>query len=338
MIINEQQATHLARYLLKGINDSYSSKYKAIEINICKTGVIGVLKKRHCWILYIKYNGKLDKHAKAPVLHDYPSLPDVINSVKTIISNSSALANEIMDMSRIPIFDTHTDSDIIDLDKTDIGVVPKKEDIESDETEQNEVEVSEDLTELEEENEELIEEEEPTATVAVEEDISELLEDDEEEPLAEQSQSEYMTAEEVLAEENDSSYTEEIEESDEDYFEKQAEENDSQSTEVSDELNIDSLVKFTMENNVSHLSGASVEDNSYIYALMHTNPERYFESANKIMQYLVTNSQKDAAMFYINNVNRILEIYNNDVDKLAEELEIDKRDILLAIYEKRALL
>ena len=70
---------------------------------------------------------------------------------------------------------------------------------------------------------------------------------------------------------------------------------------------------------------------------MEKYPERYINILKKMDALIYKHSLEDAATRFITDLNEVLRIYGYDADKVAEELNIDKRDIALCICENKML-
>jgi len=351
MTLTDKEARYIAKYVKKGIEDSYKNNYTNIEINISgKNGILGAKRKRNCWILYVKTDDKIDTSAKAPaipvdIIKKNKSIvisnDDILLSLITIIESSVSLKNMELDLKKIPLLDEEDVEDSLSENETSAATVAleKNSSIEDDIFEEdiniaNENKTSKESLENYSEN-----------------DIKTSPNTTEESKINKEDTEETKNVEKPLKEDTISfGYEEEDDdfelEFDDDFLSESEPDEIQTATDYNkDENNIDeiiphnyssisNIVNFRLNNKILDSLNVKVDENSYLYNLMGNYPQKYLEIMNNMNQVLMEQDPLMATSLFIDNLNRILALNDNNVEKVSDLINIDKRDIFLAIYEK----
>ncbi|MEE1256275.1 MAG: hypothetical protein UHN47_07155 [Lachnospiraceae bacterium] len=80
---------------------------------------------------------------------------------------------------------------------------------------------------------------------------------------------------------------------------------------------------------------SKIAETSYIYRI--STDHEMKQHMHMVIDKLVKENKELATELYINAMVTLLTLYNNDINKMAEETGIDKRDITLAYYEQQMI-
>lgn len=358
MVININEARHIARYLYLG---AFERGNREICISIGDKAEIGV--KKHVngkYALFVKKDNKIDKKAGVPAFSKNITNDDLARLVVEIIGNSVFLIDTELDMKKVPIISANADKqeeffedENLTLDDFEEEYVPKEssttpvdEDVEEEPEEEPEEELEEELEETSEESDldesdESEEDEEETNDEPEESTKSRMrkyLGDDD--PLLR------LTEEEINAMFDDDDpkvYYEKIDvdgeeailigdpnfdypnDSDMDYYEfddLESDDSDEEKDSSDDQQNV--LVQKTRHKHITN--------NSYLVQVMGDNKET-LDRMTKVNERLIALDKGKATELYVRALTALVSLYDNDIEHLAKDIKIDERDIILALYE-----
>lgn len=364
MVININEARHIARYLYLG---AFERGNREICISIGDKAEIGV--KKHVngkYALFVKKDNKIDKKAGVPAFSKSITNDDLARLVVDIIGNSVFLIDTELDMKKVPIIpanaDTSKQEEVLEdegltLDDFEEEYVPKEssttpvdEDVEEEPEEELE---SEDLEEELEETPEELDLDESEESEEDKEDEEET--NDEPEETTKSRMRKYLgdddpllqlTEEEINAMFDDDDpkvYYEKIDvdgeeailigdpnfdypnDSDMDYIDiDDLESDDSDEEKDSSDDQQNVLVQKTRHKHITN--------NSYLVQVMGDNKET-LDRMTKVNERLIALDKGKATELYVRGLTALVSLYDNDIEHLAKDIKIDERDIILALYE-----
>lgn len=356
MRIDNEKAVHLASYLGKG---ALIEKNREISIQIGERSEIGIGKRGRLYAIFVKHDGRYDNSARVARFDEKISIEELATLIKTSIEQSVALSNVELDMRKVPMITnpiTNPDLEQADFYKPVEQKIDEVDDLsdfadmfgESDEEEQNDInETSADenasMHDFDNESHDLSGEDnvveneegfdfddidEESEDVNNESDNEEINEDKSDDIDNVSDEDDFAADDEYYDEENGMAVAmdEAVDESEPDHKEER-EEFDSKI-----DKNLDVLLN--KEHLLPSRPRVSVADNSYLYQLIGDESE-IKEKMARICDQLADMDREIITTFYISALSSLLALYDNDIEKLSEDIQIDKRDIMLALYERK---
>lgn len=311
MTITFEQAGHIARYLSIGL---FEKKYREICIDIGEAATIGAVKKGLKNILYVKKNGKLDKKARTRAFTNNITNQEMAELVAEIIENSELLADTKLDMRKIPV------------------IIAKEPDQE---------------TLPEEKMEEYLEEEEYVPHEQendITDDSDYLDEEDEYTPSESEDNPSVKCTKEIIDGEEYTTVGEEIKNDDEQQApDSDDEENlfdpDSISYDEDDNIYLEQEEKSSESGNnmqimVQQKTHTTISKQSYLLQVM-GDDDKMNEKMQSMINRLISLDKGKVTELYIRGLMTLIQLYSNNIERLAKDLDIDERDIILAVYENQ---
>ena len=311
MTITFEQAGHIARYLFIGL---FEKKYREICIDIGEAATIGAVKKGLKNILYVKKNGKIDKKARTRAFTNNITNQEMAELVAEIIENSELLADTKLDMRKIPV------------------IIAKEPDQE---------------TLPEEKMEEYLEEEEYVPHEQendITDDSDYLDEEDEYTPSESEDNPSVKCTKEIIDGEEYTTVGEEIKNDDEQQApDSDDEENlfdpDSISYDEDDNIYLEQEEKSSESGNnmqimVQQKTHTTISKQSYLLQVM-GDDDKMNEKMQSMINRLVSLDKGKVTELYIRGLMALIPLYSNNIERLAKDLDIDERDIILAVYENQ---
>ena len=311
MTITFEQAGHIARYLSIGL---FEKKYREICIDIGEAATIGAVKKGLKNILYVKKNGKLDKKARTRAFTNNITNQEMAELVAEIIENSELLADTKLDMRKIPV------------------IIAKEPDQETlPEVKMEEYLEEEEYVPHEQEND-------------IPDDSDYLDEEDEYTPIESEDNPSVKCTKEIIDGEEYTTVGEEIKNDDEQQApDSDDEENlfdpDSISYDEDDNIYLEQEEKSSESGNnmqimVQQKTHTTISKQSYLLQVM-GDDDKMNEKMQSMINRLVSLDKGKVTELYIRGLMTLIQLYSNNIERLAKDLDIDERDIILAVYENQ---
>lgn len=342
MQISNSKALHLANYLGKG---ALVEKNREISIQIGEKSEIGISKRGRKYAIIVKYAGKYDRTAHVDMFDEKISIEELAASIKKSIEKSVALANVELDMRKVPMItnpveeqqqESFFSSAEQELDAVDNNVEDDLSDFAGmfDENENPETAENEANWSAPEEIEEEPDEPEPEVpdVPAEEEELPELPEEEasviDDQPDFDDfdADEEYYRSEEDMAVDMDEEISADPDE----------ESKDENRDKINETIDKNLNILLNREHLLPSRPIVSIAENSYLYQLI-GDEEEIKEKMARICEQLADMDRELITSFYISALSSLLVLYENDIERLSNDIQIDKRDIMLALYERKFL-
>lgn len=316
MQVTLDQALHIAIYLHKG---AFKERYRDICVPIGDESVIGIEKRGRKNTIYVKRNDKYDKSIRLPLFDSTISMDDLTGYVVTAIENSKHLRDVELNMSKVPAPSIEALNAL------------KRETIveETAETESAEEAAYYEANELPQDDEEITPEEpvtrEPEPSSKPEEDYFDDVDDFEEEP-----DPDIMP---VHMDDSDIPPAENYPTEDEKTMEPAEEFENSLSNTTVDNISSDIVADDPKTRDAAMLQ--KIQHESYLNNVITNDLVDLTPDVTKIFKKLSERSPERATQIYINSIMYALELYNYDAVQTSEDLEIDMRNISIALLEHK---
>lgn len=321
MTITFEQAGHIARYLSIGL---FEKKYREICIDIGEAATIGAVKKGLKNILYVKKNGKLDKKARTRAFtHDITN-QELTELVAEIIENSVLLADTKLDMRKIPVIIAKEPVQEA-LPEEDLEECQEEEEYVPHEQKNDSADDSDYLDDLDEEEEYIPIESEDNPSVKC---TKEIIDGEEYTTVGEELESNEEPQTSDADEEEDLFDPDSITYDEDDNIYLEQEENADESVKTSSESG------GNMQIMVQQKTHTTISKQSYLLQVM-GDDDKMNEKMQSMINRLVALDKGKVTELYIRGLMALIPLYSNNIERLAKDLDIDERDIILAVYENQ---
>lgn len=316
MQIPKQQAYHIANYLYKGV---FEENYPALNIQIGENADIGISRVGKKTVLYVQYMGKTDKLAKEKSFNKEINIEELSEMVVNIVAMSSMLKDVTFDMSRTPIIPTATTVQPVHQEQPQTSI-PVADSIDADS---------------------IIDNMDSTSSIekhkAYEHEANELNNDV---SITELPNNDNRSEEKSFLEEPISDELEPEESTKKINYERK----DNLSMDNTKILQEQSPIKSnnaplplrltnTSDEKLAGRFRFSISEQSYLFRTLGSD-EEIKEKMAHVASAIVDFDKECAIEHYISLISTLFLLYDKDIAKMASDLQIDERDILLAVYEK----
>lgn len=323
MQLTKDQALHIAIYLYSG---AYKDKCQDISINIGEGKEIGIKSTSKRSALYVKKDGKADKSAMVEPFDATISIKDLAKNIMAITENADTFKGEKLDLSSLPVipedvlnsyeddFDD-VDTDIHGDENADYFVAEENENTAEDD----------DYYEPGADNETIIDPETATETPAEnikEEDfilVGEMAFSDED-------------LNNIFDDADTGNVPDPLEVTVSHHVAVKEKETEPQEDKKMENKKI--TVKSADVKNADDATVQAISDNSYLYTLMTDGRVDLSDEVTTIFKKLKEVSPERAAQVYITGVLYALDAYGNDAEKMSDDLDVDMRNISIALLEQ----
>ena len=324
MQISRNNARHLARYLAKGIFGK--PKTHEVNISIGNHATIGIFRRGKKYVLWVKYGDNIANGDSRSGFNENISEDDLADLVINVIENSAALMEVELNMDKIPMLQDndpeipHENPEDTQSEKEEPAKKPEPES----------TDIPDDTEEPDPDSDEEDETTEVSDQPEVESEVSKELKDEDFEPQdlsPEAERSEEDTEPDPVSEQETHLIREEPEESNE-----QEEDNTmilSEKTEKKVETAIQAKGLLP-----SPIDTRSFADTSYISSLLGDSDDIQ-KKFTSIFREISNKDRELAVEYYVRGLYNLMALFDNDIDAVAEATDIDKRDIVLAIYDRQ---
>lgn len=324
MKITQKQALHIAIYLYKGVTDRM---IKDASIPIGKDAVVGFSKHGKKCHIYIKVEKKYDATAHGvtfPLPVEENAFGDVVDFVQEAIENSEMLRNIDLDMSKVPnpsidFMKDHPELEMADMDSVDMDSDPlpmQEDDLQEEGWPENEEVTSNDAdrsTETAEHNE-------------IEEEFDKLvanstsnIQDNDLEEIDSSLEEEFEALDKGVDKRNTSSEKKVF--------------SDSEGEKTAMNYSSTELRRYDKKHDEA-TSLQRIEQESYIHSVMSSGFD-FSGEASRLFNKLVNVNPSKATDIYINLVCHLMPEYDYDAVKMSQDVDVDRRNIMLAMMEKQ---
>lgn len=323
MNINTNEAYHIGKYLSLGI---FEKGYRELSIQIGEGAEIGAKKHGRNYILYVKKNNKLDKKARVNSFNKNIELESLAELISEIIESSMYLSDTVLDMKKVPILKNPitVPEEVLTEDDEEDEYIPQNAHVPAPVNAADDLEI-EDLDDLENIGDD------DTALEGFES-------DNEIGSIEEETEPEDLPQEETAYEEN-----EEITEEMPVQYEHTVIDGEECITLGEEIASEDNECDFTNEETanvtndtvlVTTKHHTTISKQSYLLQVLGEDEDIQKKFLNMINR-LISLDKGKVTELYIRGLMALMAEYSNDIERLAEDLDIDERDLILAVYENQ---
>lgn len=357
MHITQEQATIIAKALMRPINDGYAESEFGVYNG--DQGVVGIRRSFKKAYIFVEFNGKGDKSVRLPKMSTPLQLEEVIDRVTAALDVAKTLEDKELDTEK-PNFHPHKVGSFL-KNRPEYTEAEKEAPVE--EADEEPVEEAQELQEevvneelpVEAENTEAISEEEVAEEIPTE-DEAPVTEDDNTEAETELSEEELPQEEAEAEEESEDAVPE-----DEDTQLQDETDNENNEKEVSEPVIVEKYEEVTddMVNDVDirtletddgepnlYYPLSAVEDTeqndiqaydpakaSFLCKQIQKNSDESAEEMKKVFGRIIEHDPATAEKIFMVTMVTALKRAGGDTEKLAEDLGVDEKDIIMANYE-----
>lgn len=343
MKISMNDARHLARYLAKGIFGKVETK--EVSITIGENASIGIVRRGRKYILFAAVNNTAAKEDTRTGFNENISEEALAKIIISVIENSAALLEVPLNMEKVPMLSEHAEpSGAVDESETsrqaaedfhDAGNVKPASSKTADPKKNTPSSTPKETVDSEDDKKD----DSCAETISAGEKAgsNDLLDEEEQKPDAPEAADEPET--EDFDHENDPIFEngQPLEPADEDPVkETDSYDNDEQEDIIIEAAKTDKVETAIQAEGIMPLKTDTqrLSNVSYISSLLGGSDEIQ-EKFAPVFRTIAEKDRELAVEFYIRGLYTLLPLMGNDIDAVAEATGIDKRDIVLAVYERQ---